>query len=92
MEMHSLMVGIFDSACELSPMDEVTIKTPNPKCCLYWCLIEFIEILSVMMVFSTPLVYCCPYTFSLTSPLLKVNVQYIQRVAVAVEEWGVGGR
>jgi len=24
-------------------MDEGTIKTPNPKCRLYWCLIEFID-------------------------------------------------
>jgi hypothetical protein len=23
-------------------MDEITIRTPNPKCRLYWCLIEFI--------------------------------------------------
>jgi hypothetical protein len=34
-----------------------------------------------MLVFSTPLVNCCPFTFSLTSPTLpKVNVQYIQTV------------
>ncbi len=34
------------------------IKTPNPECCLYWCLIEVIDwrLLSVMLVFSTPLV------------------------------------
>jgi hypothetical protein len=32
-----------DPACELLPPDEGTIKTPNPKCCLYWCLIEFID-------------------------------------------------
>ncbi len=25
------------------PIDEITIKTPNPKCRLYWCLIEFID-------------------------------------------------
>ncbi len=25
------------------PMDEGTIKTPNPNCRLYWCLIEFID-------------------------------------------------
>ncbi len=39
-------------------MDQITIKTPNPKCRLYWCLIEFnrLEIQSVMLVFSTPLV------------------------------------
>jgi hypothetical protein len=24
-------------------LDEGTIKTPNPKCHLYWCLIEFID-------------------------------------------------
>jgi hypothetical protein len=29
--------------CEYSKsMDQITIKTPNPKCRLYWCLIEFI--------------------------------------------------
>ncbi len=25
------------------PCDQITIKTPNPKCHLYWCLIEFID-------------------------------------------------
>ncbi len=24
-------------------MDQITVKTPNPKCSLYWCLIEFID-------------------------------------------------
>ncbi len=24
-------------------MDQITIKTPNPKCRLYWCIIEFID-------------------------------------------------
>jgi hypothetical protein len=24
-------------------MDQISIKTPNPKCRLYWCLIEFID-------------------------------------------------
>ncbi len=24
-------------------MDQITIKTPNPKCRFYWCLIEFID-------------------------------------------------
>ncbi len=36
-----------------------------------------------MLVFSTPLVYSCPSTFSLTSPPPpppKVNIQYIQKV------------
>jgi hypothetical protein len=25
------------------PMDLLAVKTPNPKCRLYWCLIEFID-------------------------------------------------
>ncbi len=24
-------------------MDQITIKTPNPKCRLYWCLTEFVD-------------------------------------------------
>ncbi len=27
----------------LNSMDQITIKTPYPKCRLYWCLIEFIN-------------------------------------------------
>jgi hypothetical protein len=51
-------------------MDQISIKTPNPQCRLYWCLKEFmnwkVEIQSVMLVFSTPLVnYSAPLTFSL---------------------------
>jgi hypothetical protein len=42
------------------PMDQISIKAPNPKCRLYCCLIEFIgwryTVQSVMVVFSTPLV------------------------------------
>ncbi len=43
-------------------MDDVTIKTPKPKCRLYWCLVEFfrLEIQSVMLVFSTGFVKHCP--------------------------------
>jgi hypothetical protein len=40
-------------------IDQISIKTPNPKYRLYWCLIEFIDwryIQSVMSAFSTPLV------------------------------------
>jgi hypothetical protein len=43
-----------------------------------------LEIQSVILVFSDPLVNCCPSTFSLTYPtpptLPKVNVQYMQTV------------
>ena len=40
-------------------MDQITIKTPNPKCRLYWCFFHSVyrlEIQSVMLVFSTPFV------------------------------------
>ncbi len=29
--------------CIMEDMDQISIKTPNPKCRLYWCLIEFID-------------------------------------------------
>jgi hypothetical protein len=52
------------SSCSYSTfvcMDQVTIKTPNPKCCLYWCLIE---IQSVM--YFRPVMWTSnPLTFSL---------------------------
>jgi hypothetical protein len=48
------------------------MKTPNPKCCLYWCLIEFRDwiytIQSVMLVFSTPLVNYCRSNLLTGSP------------------------
>jgi hypothetical protein len=27
----------------VNTIDEISIKAPNPKCRLYWCLIEFID-------------------------------------------------
>jgi hypothetical protein len=40
-------------------MDEITIKTPNPKCRLYCCLIEFIECVDTVshVVFSTSFLF-----------------------------------
>jgi hypothetical protein len=53
----SMMVKTYDKDGLVWSMDEWTIKTPYPKCRLYWCLIEFIDWrYSLMMVFSTPLV------------------------------------
>jgi hypothetical protein len=53
-----------------------------------------LEIQSVMLVFSTPLVNCCPSSFSLTfpttPPIPKVNVQYIQTVCSCGRGWGGG--
>ncbi len=46
-------------------MDQITIKTPNRKCRLYWCRVYWLEIQSVMLVFSTPLLWpIVPLTFS----------------------------
>jgi hypothetical protein len=28
-------------------MEQITIKTPNPKCRPYWCLIEFIDCMEI---------------------------------------------
>ncbi len=40
-EHRSLLILLFTKTdCS---MDQVSIKTPNPKCRLYWCLIEFID-------------------------------------------------
>jgi hypothetical protein len=35
--------GQYTYAVIAVPRDQITIKTPNPKFCLYWCLIEFID-------------------------------------------------
>ncbi len=32
-----------DSGKIVQAIDQISIKTPNPKCRLYWCLIEFID-------------------------------------------------
>jgi hypothetical protein len=62
------MLGIFDPACELlPPMDEGSIKTPKPKMSplLVFNRVYRLEIQSVTLVFSTPLVNKRPLTFSL---------------------------
>jgi hypothetical protein len=94
-------------------MGEWTIKTPNSICRLFFkidllmdfaalCLTYFIDwrYIHSWLVFSTPLVNCCPhgrrnytcvllplYLLSDLPPLPKLNVQYIQIVCV----WGGGG-
>ncbi len=62
----------------LSDMDEGTIKTPNPKCRLYWCLIEFIDWRHSPSYTFDPICELLPlYLLSdlpHPSPLPKVNV------------------
>jgi len=50
------------------PMDEITIKTPNHKCRLYWCFIEFIDsrYSQSWWHFRLRLWNIAPLTFSLT--------------------------
>ncbi len=57
-------------------MDEGTVKTPNLKGRLYWCLksLQTGDTLSHVG-FPTPLVNCCPSTFSLTLPLFGECLQ-----------------
>ncbi len=40
----------------IKDMDQISKKTPSPKCRLYWCLIEFIDWRYSQLVFSTSLV------------------------------------
>ncbi len=59
-------------------IDQITIKTPNHKCRLYWCFnrVHRLEIQSVMVVFSTPLVCKLAPLYLLYSsppPLPRVN-------------------
>ncbi len=51
-------------------MDQITIKTPNPKCRLFWRLIEFIEWrCSQSYWYFRPLLWTsAPLTFSLVDP------------------------
>jgi hypothetical protein len=72
-------------------MDEGTIKTPSPKRRLYWCLIVYrLEIQSVMLVFSTSLVNCCPSTFFLTSPTSPPSQSKRTIYTASVWLWGGG--
>jgi hypothetical protein len=36
-------VGSYSTLQKTLPMDQIFTKTPNPKCRLYWCLIEFTD-------------------------------------------------
>ena len=61
-----------------------SIMTPNPKCRLYWCLIQFIDCVgtvSLVGIFDPSCVLLPLYLLSdPPSPLPKVNVQYTQTV------------
>jgi hypothetical protein len=49
-------------------MDQISIKTPNPKCRLYWCLIEFMDWRYSQTPFRPLLWTSAPLTFSLVPP------------------------
>ncbi len=69
-------------------MDEGSIKTPNPKCRLYWCLIEFIDRrYSQSCWYFRPLLWTsAPLTFYRTSPTFPHFPKYTNSV------WQRGGR
>jgi hypothetical protein len=50
-----------------------------------------LEIQSVMLVFSTPLVNCCPSTFSLTYPTTLPLLPKVNVYTGSVWLWGGGG-
>jgi hypothetical protein len=50
-----------------------------------------LEMLSVMLVFSTPLVNCCLSTFSLTSPTPPPLPKVRERTVYTDRVWLVGG-
>jgi hypothetical protein len=71
-------------------MDEGTIKTPNPKCRLYWWFNRVYrsgDTVSHVGIFDPscellPIYLLSDLPHPFTPPLPKVNVQYIQTVAV----------
>jgi hypothetical protein len=75
-------------------MDEGTIKAPNPKCRLYWCLKEFIDWrYNQACWYFWPVLWISAPLPSLWPPpplphFPKVNLQHIQCVAVWGGGWG----
>ncbi len=66
-------------------MDQITIKTPNPKCRLYWCLIDFIDwkYSQSCCYFRPALRSIAPLTFSLVgSPTLPLFPVWISTYTV----------
>ncbi len=72
-------------------MDQITIKTPNPKCHLYWCFIEFIDWRNSQSCwYFRPLLWTStPLTFSLVHlpPPPRVN-KYRGIYLHSVKRWG----
>ena len=73
------------------PIDLITIKTPQPKCRLYWCLIEFIDWRYGQSCWNFRPLLCtsAPLTFSLVHlsplPLPSVNSYCTGRGSGCVE-------
>ncbi len=67
-------------------------RTINPKCRLYWCLIEFVDWrFSQSCWYFRPPVNCCPSTFSLTSPNPSPPSKS-KRTVLTDSVWRGGGR
>ncbi len=59
-------------------MDQISMKTPNPKCHLYWCLMEFID-----MRYSQSCCYFRPLLWTVLS--LYGTFSYIKSTKVYVQ-------
>jgi hypothetical protein len=80
-----VLVNPIGSLVLVRAMDEGNLKTTNPKCrvLLVFNRVYRLEIQSVMLVFSTPLVNCCPL------PKVNIQIRYIQSTE-NVWLWGGG--
>ncbi len=76
-------------------MDELTIKTPNPKCRLHGCLVEFRDwrYSQSCWYFRPALWTIAPITFSLVSspPLFCVNKYTVYQCSGSMTFWGGSG-
>jgi hypothetical protein len=84
------------------PMDQISIKKSNPKCRLYWCLIEFLDwrletgdTVSHVGIFDPYCEPCDPRTFSLVhllpSPPLPCVNKYSGMYCIHIVCNGGGG-
>ncbi len=76
-EFLSIRTYLIVSAWWVWCMDEITIKTTNPKCRLYWCLIDFTDLRysqSCWYLVTTPLVNNCRSNLLTGSPPLPPSL------------------
>ncbi len=77
----------------LKSMDQISIKTPKPKCCLYWCLIEFTDWrYSRSCLYFRPLLWTCAPSNLLTgspTPTLELCSLKMKTWTFSRSYWGI---